>query len=46
MLNKGHMEDEGLTRTTIGGPIELNKVSGIQGKDEGNTTLPINYEGI
>ena len=26
--------------------MQLNKVSGIQGKDKGNTTLPINYEEI
>lgn len=27
-------------------PIEISKVSGIQGKYDRNTTLPIEYEGV
>ena len=46
VLNKGTFDKRDPARTIAGGRVELNKVSGIQEKDEGNTTLPVNYEGI
>ena len=46
ILNKGTFERSKPAKTIAGTRVELNKVSGIQEKDEGNTTLPVNYEGI
>ena len=44
VLNKDHLNVVLPTKTIVGGPVELSKVSRIQGKDEESTTLPINYE--
>ena len=46
VLNKDRFDQQDLAKTIVGEQVELHKVSGIQGKDEGNTTLPVNYEGI
>ena len=46
VLNKGHVEEVVFVKTIVGAPIEFNKVNGIQGENEGNTTLGIKYEGI
>ena len=46
VLNKGRLSQIGLPKTTYLEPMELKKVSGIQAKDEGNTTLPVTYVGI
>ena len=45
-LNRGRLSQVGPARTAYYEPVELKKVSGIQTRDEGNTTLPIVYEGI
>ena len=46
LLNKGKFDQTKSAKTIIGKPVGLNKVSGIKGKDEGNTTLPVTYGGI
>ena len=46
MLNKGCFDQVNTAKTTYYEPVELKKVNEIQSKDEGNTTLPITYEGI
>ena len=46
LLNKGKFDQTKPAKTIIGKPVGLNKVSGIKGKDEGNTTLPVTYGGI
>ena len=43
LLNKGKFDQTKPAKTIIGKPVRLNKVSGIKGKDEGNTTLPVTY---
>ena len=39
LLNKGKFDQIAPTKIIVETHVELNKVSGIQGKDEGNTTL-------
>ena len=46
VLNKGRFDQVNTAKTTYYKPVELKKVNKIQSKDEGNTTLPITYEGI
>ena len=46
VLNRRQFSQVGPSKQSHEEPIELKKVSGIQTKDEGNTTLPINYKGI
>ena len=46
ILEKGKFEQSKPAETIAGTRVALNKVSGVQEKDEGNTTLPVNYEGI
>ena len=46
VLNRTHFSQIVPSKRSHEEPIELKKVSGIQTKDEGNTTLPINYKGI
>ena len=46
VLNKGRLSQVGPARTTYLEPVELKKVSGIQTKNVGNTTMPINYKDI
>ena len=46
LLNKGEFDQTKSAKTIIGKPVGLNKVSGIKGKDKGNTTLPVTYGGI
>ena len=46
VLNRRHFSQVGPSKRSHQEPIELKKVSGIQTKDEGNTTLPINHKGI
>ena len=46
LLNKGKFDQTKLPKTIIGKLVGLNKVSGIKGKDKGNTTLPVTYGGI
>ena len=46
VLNRGRLSQANPAKTTYDEPIELKKVRDIQAKDEGNTTLPIVYEGI
>ena len=46
LLNKGKFNQTKLAKTIIGQPLGLKKVSGIKGKDKGNTTLPVIYEEI
>ena len=45
-LNKGRLNQVHPTKTAYYEPVELKKDSKIHTKDEGNTTLPIIYEGI
>ena len=46
IISKGNFEQSKPAKIIARTRVELNKVSGIQEKDEGNTTLPVNYEGI
>ena len=46
VLNKDRFDQQDLAKIIVGEQVELHKVSGIQGKYEGNTTLQVNYEGI
>ena len=46
VLNRGQLNQANPAKTAYYEPVELKKVSGIQIKDEGNTTLPVVYEGI
>ena len=46
MLNRGQFSQVSPSKRIHKELIELKKVSGIQTKDEGNTTLLINYKGI
>ena len=46
MLNKKWFHEFDVVKTMYNEPLELKKVSGIHGKDEGNMTLPLEYEGI
>ena len=46
LLNKGKFDQIEPTNTIVKTHFELNKVRGIKGKDEVNTTLPMNYERI
>ena len=46
VLNKGQFDQLEPAKTIVGGQIELNKVSGIRGKDEVNTTFPVEYERV
>ena len=46
ILNKGSFDKESPAKTVMGSRVGLNKVSGVKAKDEGNTTLPVTYEGM
>ena len=46
IISKGNFEQSKPAKTIARTWVELNKVSGVQEKDEGNTTLPMNYKGI
>ena len=46
IINKVNFEQSRPAKTIAGTRVEVNKVSGVQEKDEENTTLPVNYQGI
>ena len=46
LLNKGKFDQIELAKAIVETHIEFSKVSGIQGKEKGNTTLLITYKGV